>query len=530
MDTGWRKYFRFDRHQPREPQVEALDNITAAFDHGKSVVLFEGPTGLGKSAIADVLARMYGSAYIVTADKLLQEQYEQSFPGGHVMLQGKANYPCANPNFTDANFTCGSAPCNQPGEEAAKIRAICIKGRICPYYLARERAVEASSTILNFANFATLGQLGLLPEREIIVIDECHRLEEAVIESATIEITPQTFSTLPSLRSIIYELPSLTAMDAAETFLRERVLPRLQGNIDGSVNAAQEPKYLSILEKIERFLNHPDKSHFVVVSAEPGFKIKPLTAAEAMQNLLRLGKKVLLMSATVLDESVVCEPLGIKPAEVTFVRAFNTFHWSNRPVVFDPAGSMRSNEIKGTLPYLCEKITEILACHPEEKGLIHCQNYQIAEAIASYLPENDRLLIQSSPAQRKTLLKRHIRSSEPTVLVSPGMREGIDLKDDLSRFQILCKVPFPYLGDPWTSRRMEISNEWYAWKTAIALVQSVGRSVRAADDHAVTYMLDEDFMDFQLRWSRFLPSYFREACVSSDELHFRYGYLRSRQR
>jgi Rad3-related DNA helicase len=26
---------------------------------------------------------------------------------------------------------------------------------------------------------------------------------------------------------------------------------------------------------------------------------------------------------------------------------------------------------------------------------------------------------------------------------SPSMTEGIDLKDDLSRFQIICKVPYP---------------------------------------------------------------------------------------
>ena len=27
------------------------------------------------------------------------------------------------------------------------------------------------------------------------------------------------------------------------------------------------------------------------------------------------------------------------------------------------------------------------------------------------------------------------------------MAEGVDLKGDSSRFQIICKIPYPYLGD-----------------------------------------------------------------------------------
>ena len=86
--------------------------------------------------------------------------------------------------------------------------------------------------------------------------------------------------------------------------------------------------------------------------------------------------------------------------------------------------------------------------------------------------------------------------NSPTVLLSPSMQEGVDLKGDMSRFQILCKVPYPYLGDKLIRKRMNKWGWWYPLQTAKAIVQSVGRSVRTETDEAITYILDED-------WERF---------------------------
>ena len=86
---------------------------------------------------------------------------------------------------------------------------------------------------------------------------------------------------------------------------------------------------------------------------------------------------------------------------------------------------------------------------------------------------------------------RRARSSSrlalPTVLVSPSLREGVDLPDDFLRFQVLTKLPYPDLGDPWTAARRERDPRWYAIETAKALLQAYGRSCRHAEDHGVTY-------------------------------------------
>jgi len=88
---------------------------------------------------------------------------------------------------------------------------------------------------------------------------------------------------------------------------------------------------------------------------------------------------------------------------------------------------------------------------------------------------------------------------------------GLDLKDDLSRFQIIAKVPYPDLGDRWTDAKRKASKQWYTWQTALRLVQGYGRSVRSKDDWAKTYVLDSGFENFVKKNKNILPDWFTEA-------------------
>ena len=54
--------------------AEALDDPTAPY-----VFLVEAPPGVGKSHVAMTLARWSGDAYLLTSQKLLQDQYEREF-------------------------------------------------------------------------------------------------------------------------------------------------------------------------------------------------------------------------------------------------------------------------------------------------------------------------------------------------------------------------------------------------------------------------------------------------------------------
>ena len=132
--------------------------------------------------------------------------------------------------------------------------------------------------------------------------------------------------------------------------------------------------------------------------------------------------------------------------------------------------------------------------------------------LAERLPREARRLLWIDSADGKAAALAHHRLSPlPTVLVSPSLREGVDLPDDFLRFQVLTKLPYPDLGDPWTATRRARDPRWYAVETAKALVQAYGRSCRHAEDFGVTYVLDTQFARFLQRYRVLLPEWFLDA-------------------
>ncbi len=143
----------------------------------------------------------------------------------------------------------------------------------------------------------------------------------------------------------------------------------------------------------------------------------------------------------------------------------------------------------------------------------NCVNYKVAQ----YLHENiksDRLVIHNSE-NRDKVLRDHVNGPRPTVLLSPSMMEGVDLADDASRFQILCKVPFPYLGDRVVRKRKARDPQWYPFQTVKSVIQAMGRSVRNDTDHATSYILDEDWDYFYQRNKALFPIDFSRSLFMS---------------
>jgi ATP-dependent DNA helicase DinG len=203
--------------------------------------------------------------------------------------------------------------------------------------------------------------------------------------------------------------------------------------------------------------------------------------------------------------------LGIKQDECAFISMPSPFPIENRPIFISPIGSMSMKNIDSSLPKLAQAVKAILAEHKNEKGIIHCHSYKVA----NYLKRNIRSsrLLAHDASNRDKVLFDHINGKKPTVLLSPSMTEGVDLKGDASRFQIICKVPYPYLGDKLIRKRMNKWKWWYPLQTLKVIIQSVGRSVRSKDDQAITYILDSDWDRFYSRNSGLFPTDFRNSIL-----------------
>jgi len=235
--------------------------------------------------------------------------------------------------------------------------------------------------------------------------------------------------------------------------------------------------------------------------------------------LLDHGTHVLMMSATILNTSVFCNALGISRKHVAAYRMANRFPVKSRPIYYRPAAKIVGGKSKmgNWGPKLVKTVDEIVGEHIGRRGIVHTHNFAIAEMLMKQCKFRSRFLFQRDFRNKDIMLKKHTESVD-TVIVAPAMHEGLDLVDDLSRFQIICKVPWPNLyEDKQLARRVELDRKYYLWLTALKLVQSSGRSVRSMTDWADTFVLDEVFRRFLDDAADMIPSWFREAVIFGDK-------------
>jgi Rad3-related DNA helicase len=225
---------------------------------------------------------------------------------------------------------------------------------------------------------------------------------------------------------------------------------------------------------------------------------------------------VVLSSAFLGRREAIAGYFGLEPDGVRAFASESPFALEQRLIEYRPVGALSKATLSELEPALFGEVASILAAHPAEKGLVHAASYAGARRLlgdlAARAPEQYRrmIFVESSEAKGRAL-EQHRASAQPTVLLSPSLREGVDLPDDFLRFQVITKVPYPDLGDPWTATRQARDPQWYALETAKALVQAYGRSCRHAGDHGVTYVLDAHFARFLQRYRPLLPAWFREA-------------------
>jgi ATP-dependent DNA helicase DinG len=501
----------------RKGQREAIDKARDAFKKGKRFVVIEAPTGSGKSAVAVTFAREAKSSYVLTAQKILQEQYVRDFPD-LALMKGRSNYACLV-----APTHAAAAPCI-----AGKRFPQCDD---CPYFAAKETAINANTATMNYAYYlAELNYSGGFQPRELLILDEAHNAESALMNFIQITLSDSRLAAVGLAERIPAAIDDLEYFEFAEAVLPlfkaqskklEDLLKKVNSTSEAAIAQMQNKQYLDNQIKRLEMLKISRDDDFVEWVVERGrntegqwLTFKPVKVSSFAQSLLfDFADKVLMLSATILDPPTYLRSLGIHPEQAEVISVASDFPPENRPIYVKGVAKMTRHSIEQDLPKLMHEIVELLESHPNDKGVIHAHSYKISSYIAKNIPKRHqhRIITHYSSDGREAALDKHIQSVHPTVLLTPSMTEGIDLADDLSRWQIICKIPYPYLGDPQVARRKDIDAAWYDWKTCLTVVQAYGRSIRSNDDYAVTYVLDADFSTFVKRQQRRLPAWFLEA-------------------
>ena len=130
--------------------------------------------------------------------------------------------------------------------------------------------------------------------------------------------------------------------------------------------------------------------------------------------------------------------------------------------------------------------------HPKHSKSTSTSDISIGKSSINAIKLNVGGFVGNIDITNDTIVWSHQHSKEPTVLVSSSLAEGVDLKDDLSRFQIIIKLPFANLQDVRIKKKSKMG-DWYLNNMFMKFVQQCGRSTRNIDDFSKTYVLDGSF-------------------------------------
>ncbi len=508
---GWHPYFPFPAW--RESQAAALDFIVKAFLNYDDVFV-EAPTGIGKSAIAIALARWFASldkkTYISTTTVELENQYAKDFGRlGLRQLHSKTKYPCEEFQSCDLGSTAIETPFGKPHRRC--------RAEACPYQLAKDAFTASRISISNIAYLLTCARfIKGWPARQLAIFDEAHALHETIANTYSIQI-------------MRYSVPHMPSEGGEMGWLREHYVHHLSVQIcelEEEIHATEEddPELERIVRKFEaagrRLQNllkllSDDPCEWVFDHQPDRLNILPLWGKRLAQELLpRIGHKRVYLSATLAGAELQARYLGIDPGKAAFLSLPSPFPVQNRLIYVLPLVKWNWRDTWPAIEQTCEILAKILRRHPADRGLVHVSSYPQAHSIVARL-RTPRLVAHESTQDKAAVMAR-FRATPGAVLVSPSSHEGLDLYDDLSRFQVVAKMPFASLGDKRVKRRMDTDAGWYGLHTAQKLIQSCGRSVRSESDFATTYILDHAFENFFRRSGHLLPEYFQESLQTAE--------------
>lgn len=499
---GWVSEFR-------QHQWDCAREIVRYMEDGVPLVFLDGPTGAGKTLIAEMVRRLLGvRATYICSGKTLQDQFVGDFDNAHV-LKGRGNYPTL---FGDEWTTCEDCTAEGPTD-------MCLTGcydqtESCPYTVAKLTAGSSDLAVLNTAYFLAEASV----ERTVFgnkafglgVFDEADTLESEIMGHVEVVISSRRMAELK------VGLPEhVTKPEAWEAWIREKVIPAVRAQVARFPKRTKNIRQLRagrawarLLKKLYVLAAGVGSGNWIFDGYRDGGAVfKPVRIDTFGQKLVwRHFPRYLLMSATLISADEMVESLGYD-GEYRLVQAPMTFPVENRKVIVAPVANMTNKEKEAEWPKAARAISEILRLEGQQRVLVHTVSY----ALAQYLIENvndgtNRPFYTYRNAKERDEILALFRNTPGSVIFAPSLERGVDLKNDDCRVCIVAKMAFPNLGDKQINARLHSKGGqlWYAVQTVRSLVQSTGRGVRHADDFCTTYIIDRQFVSNVWKKNKFL--------------------------
>lgn len=450
------------RGTPRDGQAEVLTKVQKEWNNYE-VFVINAPTAFGKTRVIDAIAswrRAEGhSATSIVPTNMLVAQTKAECPDYTVMPYKNA---CGNDSWASTKACVLAAP-----KKLANYMSY-MANRMYSETLIVDEAHSIISTLQEFD--------GIMWYR-----DKC-RYPENILN------TQEVMAWLSSL-------PEEIQMSPKKVWKPGKDIKKLQRS------------------EVDFILKHETVEWGRYRKLRDRLRMEPLTARHLPPIFwppARVKKKVFL-SATFGEEDLY--DLGLDKKRVCYIEAKSPIPPKQRPIKYKPVASLTYKAWDTDIDRVAEVVEEQLAKWPEDKGLVHV-TYSVAAKIRAHprLRQNNRLVFHTQQSKER-VYGEWIKSDrrEGRVLVACGLTEGIDVKGELGRWQIVGKMAYPSLMDAGIQKKMQHRPKWYYWSAVKTFLQSCGRICRGPEDYGETIVIDSQFGRLYNSHQGLFPSWFKQA-------------------
>ncbi len=578
--------------EERPGQRAMAEAVAQSIASGRHLIV-EAGTGTGKTLGYLVPALMAGKRTIVaTATKALQDQLASKdlpFLAAHLgrpfewaVLKGRSNYVClqrlselsqagegqleleemANSTKAEIMRLAAWAVTTRTGDLAeldwaatdAATRAVTVSSDECPGATkcplgnacfaegARARAAAADVIVVNMHLYGLDVASGgvILPEHDVVVVDEAHQLEDIMSDTVGVQIGPGRFTAVAAaVRRIIDDPTIVGAIAESAQLLRDvigqhagqrlsspfpdtvqQALIAARGRLDSAQSAlrrietevedAKQRKLRAqqmatrLMEQIDLAIGHGE-GYVAFVSGspeQPRLEIAPLDVGPVLDQGIWGRRTAILTSATV-PSSIVAR-VGLDPANVDVIDVGSPFDYEHHALLYcalhlpDPRAPQRAAATH-------EEIAALITAAGGRTLALFTSWKAMDEAAAAVRLQVTQPIITQRDLPKTALVKKFSEDEETCLFATAGFFQGVDIPGRTLSLVIIDRIPFPRPDDPLLSARRDLLGpaafaEIDLPRASILLAQATGRLIRTATDRGVVAVLDPRLGKANYRW------------------------------
>ena len=490
-------------------------------------------------------------SYYLTSTKALQEQFNRDKERFRLndsslfILKGTDNYVCDYQlrynneiNNFDINPTYKNRTCvGMSGDDIAvgkKGERFIQCNETCEYKIARYKSVTSDCSILNYHYFITVlnSYNPYFDPRFLTICDEAHEISKIINDTYSYDINAAHLNKcskhiseelVGEIMKIKQKLFNTEFTNAHEnpillsdfiSYFKEYIelLKNIITKLLSRSNGELPPLKNRLFEIAESLKNNYDSAKHIIDLCENRIDdlyietkwanndlcrhiIKDLDETSLIHEyFLSNINKGLFMSATINVDDFV-DIYGLKSEDYAVLKLPDSFNYEKSPIRLINSGWLNYKNFDENIDnVLFDVISIVHHEHPNDKGIIHTHTSNIKEKLRLLLINypiefQQRFLFYNDSKEKEYQLKLQATDSRPLIMVGPSLTTGIDLKDDLARFNILIKTPYPPLSD-YIKRKMSRYPTYYNAATKEEIIQTIGRTNRNVDDYSIVYLLD----------------------------------------